>query len=306
MVWGAETYRRPTPAPVPAVPHQPEPSPQTTERPGGLHGTCLYPPTSLSLPRPEQEQALTTHTRQRPASKDKAAGIEDKDFKDQPRQAIRAEIARHMVPSGDLNDPQYREVRFVPRAALRQLLADHRPTIEELFKRNAQKLGDNWTARDTKKLAEYAIGEAPECFAILSFHIDKAGKLVGLIHQFFESGFDDRMLPVRAQHTDGGLTRIVSGNPDDEVNRDDAGIVAEAFRLGSLWSDNSRDSFCHDWQWLFHVPVFRADRFEYNFDLRVRLPFISCEENGEETGFSYPVQNRLIHRDHFVQDGNWV
>jgi len=259
---------------------------------------------AASMVRPSTPYQLcpfaADHIHQLPAYKDNQKDKDKKteESKDKPRTEIWAWIQSRVVSSGDSNDAEYQENRFLPRSALEQLLEVHQHNIENLLDRNSQALGGNWTTEDTKKLVSYAMDAAPECFAILSYHSETAEKLVEWLHQFFTSGFDDRMLPVRAVRQDGGGPALIVSHKGDDY----ASIVANAFQLG-VWSQMSRESFCYHWQWLFHVPVFRADQFEYEFESGVRLPFISCQESGEETGFSYPVQNRLIHKDHIKQDG---
>ena len=133
------------------------------------------------------------------------------------------------------------------------------------------------------ELARFICKKARILFAILIW-AEKEDE----IELFYRNNFTDSLLPIKVNFNSGEKYALESLAPNGTYSR----AVNETF---SSWKLRSINHFC-EVQWLFLVPVFREEQFQYRFDKNSRLPFLNIK-SVNDGNFSV-VCEAYIHKDH--------
>jgi hypothetical protein len=196
-----------------------------------------------------------------------------------PKVNLRREIRQAM----ELKDFSTRS--FLPESRLKQLISES--TVTRTLERY-----QSYSKTNISELVTFVCSGAMRIFAILVW-----GDRENLIEQFYQNGFKDDLLPIKVTfyNDEDWAVESLAARP---IN---SGAINATF---SSWTESAVDSFCDLHQWLFLAPVFRENKFRYQFHEQCRLPFLNLGTQ-EESNFSL-VQEWNIHPDHIQTDSTVV
>jgi hypothetical protein len=201
----------------------------------------------------------------------------------QQRRSLRDEIEAKMILQDNFN------LCFVPESALEQLFREQDVQVALEKHKPLLKI-------DISRLVSFVRKKAIKVFAILIW-----GEVENLIEQFYQHDFGDEHLPIHYRFNDAENC-----------------IEAFSYRLGNLsiidnhpfnhdqWTYRTLNHFCNHDQWLFLSPVFRANKFRYEFHEKSRMPFVDGECKVRKVARFSMVEEWRIHHDHLQVGGSIV
>jgi len=118
-----------------------------------------------------------------------------------------------------------------------------------------------------------------------------------LIKQFFDNKLGQGVLPVSCVFDRGSYCFRVKSTK----NGDYADKVHKTFSQPP-WESYEIETFCLN-QWIYTSPIFKRDKFRYEFELGVILPYTLCDEvpatpTESKNGGYGVVDQKSIHADH--------